>query len=99
MTNPENLRQAAAHDGQPAGGEQPLELVSSVCGSGSCPSIYRTNRGTLVIQGSAVPAGDVGLEIPAGEVILEIPADVLMEAAARLAGSATEQTAGSTPHR
>lgn len=54
-----------------------LEHVTSVCGNGSCPTVYKTDRGTLVIQGYAVAGGQVGVELPAGEMLVEIPVDLI----------------------
>jgi hypothetical protein len=61
-----------------------LTLVTSLCGSGTCPTVYRTDRGTLVVQGYTVTPNNVGLDLPAGEQLVEIPADLL--AAAMRAG-------------
>jgi hypothetical protein len=58
-----------------------LELVSSYCGSNSCPTIYRTDRGTLVVQGYAVEADETGLSLPQGELLVEIPTELLAAAA------------------
>jgi hypothetical protein len=58
-----------------------LDHVTTVCGAGSCPTVYRTNRGTLVIQGYVVTGSDVGLNLPAGENLVEVPAALLTEAA------------------
>ena len=57
-----------------------LELVTTLCGGGHCPTVYRTNRGTLVVQGYAVPAGTAGVDLPPGELLVEIPADLLRAA-------------------
>jgi hypothetical protein len=59
-----------------------LELVTTLCGGGSCPTVYRTNRGTLVVQGYRVTPADAGIELPAGELLVEIPADLLAAAMA-----------------
>jgi hypothetical protein len=57
-----------------------LALVASLCGTGSCPTVYRTDRGTLVVQGYTVPADQVDLDLPAGEQLVEIPAELLAAA-------------------
>lgn len=63
------------------GGETPkLTLVTSLCGTGSCPTVYRTDRGTLVVQGYTVTAEQADLDLPAGEQLVEIPADLLAAA-------------------
>ena len=63
------------------GGTAPtLTLVTSLCGSGTCPTVYRTDRGTLVVQGYTVAATNVGLDLPAGEQLVEIPEELLAAA-------------------
>jgi hypothetical protein len=42
--------------------------------------VYRTNRGTFVVQGYAVD-GQIDVDVPAGELLVEIPAELLREAA------------------
>ena len=61
-----------------------LDLVATLCGGGTCPTVYRTARGTLIIQGYAVTADNVDIDLPAGEQLVEIPAELL--AAAMQAG-------------
>jgi hypothetical protein len=68
-------------DGNPA---PKLTLVTTLCGGGTCPTVYRTDRGTLVVQGYTVPATQVDIDLPAGEQLVEIPAELL--AAAMQAG-------------
>ncbi|MCL7497469.1 MULTISPECIES: hypothetical protein [Streptomyces] len=50
------------------------KLVST-CDIKDCPTIYATDRGTLLVQGET-PA-DHGLEIPAHETVVEIPAELV----------------------
>jgi hypothetical protein len=57
-----------------------LTLVTSLCGSGTCPTVYRTDRGTLVVQGYTVSADNVDINLPPGEQLVEIPADLLAAA-------------------
>ena len=57
-----------------------LTLVTSLCGNGSCPTVYRTDRGTLVVQGYTVMPENAGIEVPNGEQLVEIPADLLAAA-------------------
>jgi hypothetical protein len=54
-----------------------LTLVASLCGNGSCPTVYQTDRGTLVVQGYTVTPQNAGLDVPNGEQLVEIPADLL----------------------
>lgn len=57
-----------------------LTLLSSLCGTGTCPTVYRTDRGTLVVQGYTVTADQADLDLPAGEQLVEIPAELLAAA-------------------
>lgn len=52
------------------------ELVS-VCDLKDCPTIYATDRGTLLVQGET-PA-DHGLTLPAHETVVEIPAELVLD--------------------
>jgi hypothetical protein len=62
-------------DSEPVQTGPALELLTTLCGGGSCPTVYRTNRGTLVVQGYLVK--DHGVDLPANEQLVEIPADLL----------------------
>jgi hypothetical protein len=57
-----------------------LQSIAYSCTSGSCPTVYRTDRGTLVVQGYLVDAAEAGVEIPEGERLVEIPIDLLLAA-------------------
>jgi hypothetical protein len=61
-----------------------LTLMTSSCTSGSCPTVYESGRGTLVIQGYEVSTASSGMDVPAGERLVEIPIDLLREAARML---------------
>jgi hypothetical protein len=52
-------------------------VLTSGCTSGNCPTMYRTNRGTFVVQGYAVTPEQAGVELPDGELLVEIPLDLL----------------------
>jgi hypothetical protein len=54
-----------------------LKIVTSLCGSGTCPTIYESDRGTLIIQGYPVDAAHAGVVVPEGESLVEIPAELL----------------------
>lgn len=56
-----------------------------ISGETNCPSLYRTDRDTFVIQGWRIsdPETLAQLDIPAHETVVEVPADVLAEIAAR----------------
>jgi hypothetical protein len=62
-------------------GAPTITLMTTLCASATCPTVYRTDRDTVVIQGYTVVAGDVGVELPEGERLVEIPADLLLAAA------------------
>jgi hypothetical protein len=55
-----------------------VELLASACRDGTCPAIYRTEQGTIVVQGPTVDGA------PEGEMRVEISADLLKEALERL---------------
>ncbi len=54
-----------------------LELVSDRCSSGTCPAVYRTNRGTFVIQGTPITAAEAGIDLAPGESLVEVPEALL----------------------
>ncbi|MGW9214342.1 hypothetical protein ACWGR4_46285 [Embleya sp. NPDC055664] len=53
------------------------KLVST-CDVKDCPTLYATDRGTLLVQGET--PGDHGLAIPAHETLVEIPLDLIRRA-------------------
>ncbi|MGW5676270.1 hypothetical protein ACWEV4_14535 [Streptomyces sp. NPDC003860] len=52
------------------------KLVST-CDFRDCPTIYATDRGTLLVQGETPT--DHGLELPANETVVEIPMDLVFD--------------------
>jgi len=46
------------------------------CHPRTCPTIYKTDRGTIVVQGTSV-TDDCGIEVPADEALVEIPVALL----------------------
>ena len=58
-----------------------LEALTTLCGSGTCPTVYRTDRATVVVQGYVLTGDDAGVEVPDGERLVEIPTEVLLAAA------------------
>lgn len=46
------------------------------CSGKSCPAVYQTDRGSLVVQGYRV-TDPVGIDVPDSETIVEIPSDLL----------------------
>ncbi|GHJ50643.1 hypothetical protein Cs7R123_79850 [Catellatospora sp. TT07R-123] len=57
---------------------------TALSGDTNCPSLYRTDRGTYLVQGWRVtdPEALSQLDVPAHETVVEVPADVLAELAA-----------------
>ncbi|MEE2039073.1 hypothetical protein Q8791_17815 [Nocardiopsis sp. CT-R113] len=53
----------------------------------TCPTVYASDRGTIVVQGYTLAAEDLaGITLPEGENAVEIPLSLLREAA-RVHGS------------
>ncbi|GES30346.1 hypothetical protein AB0G60_18235 [Streptomyces angustmyceticus] len=52
------------------------KLVST-CDLKDCPTIYATDRGTLLVQGET--PGDHGLRVPAHENLVEIPEQLVID--------------------
>jgi hypothetical protein len=57
-----------------------LAVVGVFSRSGTRYTVYRTNRGTLLVQGKAVTAENAGIDLPPGELLVEIPAELLTRA-------------------
>jgi hypothetical protein len=53
-----------------------LTQLSGACQGGTCPTVYATDRGTLVVQGAIVTDAE-GVNVPAGETLVEVPAELL----------------------
>ena len=66
-------------------GVMALTPIANMCGSGSCPTVYTTDRGSVLVQGFVVPAANVDQLVPDGEMLVEVPAELLREAVSRLA--------------
>jgi hypothetical protein len=58
------------------------QVAKVACESSACPTIFATDRGTVLVQGYRVP--DVRLDVPAGEYLVEIPRSLLVDGAAGL---------------
>lgn len=80
MTNHEDAYSPIVADGPPVTPGAGPRLVISRCGGGSCPTVYQTDRDTLLVQGYAV----ADTTVPDGELLVEIPRELLLEAARRL---------------
>ena len=55
-----------------------MKVIAGGCFDGTCPTIYATDHGTVVVQGQLIHDTDVVLG--EGEVLVEIPASLLKEA-------------------
>ncbi len=58
------------------------QVAKIACDTGACPTIFATDRDTVLIQGYVLPAGTVRMDVPTGEFIVEIPRGLLIEGAA-----------------
>ncbi|NMO57811.1 hypothetical protein HH310_42445 [Actinoplanes sp. TBRC 11911] len=56
-------------------------MLAKVCASSGCPTIYKKDQETLIVQGYALRADQAGLDVPEGEFLVEIPIDLLAAAA------------------
>jgi len=56
-----------------------LEPVANRCGAGDCPTVFRTDRGTLVVQGYTFQPAEAGVALPPGEQMVEIPIELLAD--------------------
>jgi hypothetical protein len=52
-----------------------LTKIRGACRDDTCPTLYSTDRGTIVVQGYVVRDADVA--VPEGEALVEIPAELL----------------------
>ncbi|MEV6345667.1 hypothetical protein [Actinoplanes sp. NPDC051851] len=57
-----------------------LELLATTCSSGTCPTIFRTDRGTILVQGYVADAQQAGVALAPNEMLVEIPAELLTAA-------------------
>ena len=56
-----------------------LQPLVAPCATGECPTIFQTDRGTLVLQGYLFNPDDAGAEVPPGEQMIEVPVALLTE--------------------
>ncbi|QBI56158.1 hypothetical protein [Streptomonospora litoralis] len=56
-----------------------LRRIGGTCEDDNCPTLYATDRGTVVVQGYAVSDAHALAELglPAGEAAVEVPAELL----------------------
>jgi hypothetical protein len=67
----------------------PLTRLVQECGTQACPCVYEeTDDGEIVVQGDVV-AQPLGVDLASGEGLVRIPRAMFLEAAARLARSAS----------
>jgi hypothetical protein len=66
----------------------PLSILASQCGGGTCPTVYGTDRGAVVVQGYVVSGDSAGVEVPVGEHLVEIPTEILLAAADKIRNQA-----------
>ena len=61
--------------------ERPVVALQHIagCANGDCPTVYKTDRDTLVVQGLSFEPAQAGVDIPAGERMVEIPASLLAD--------------------
>lgn len=62
-----------------------LRKVSGDCEDGDCPTVYMSDRGTVVFQGAVVTSTE-GLRLKPGEQAVELPLDVVRSALPQLSG-------------
>jgi hypothetical protein len=73
-----NTTSSPVHDGAPE--ILSLQPIANRCSSGSCPTIYLTATGSVVVQGYTVPPDHTGLDVADGETLVEIPLELLADA-------------------
>ncbi|TCP50132.1 hypothetical protein EV191_108221 [Tamaricihabitans halophyticus] len=56
-----------------------VRQVSDHCKERDCPTVYITDRGTVVFQGDPVDGAD-GMRLGPGEQAVELPLDVVISA-------------------
>jgi hypothetical protein len=54
-----------------------LTRIRGACRDDTCPTLYATDRGTVVVQGYVV--NDTDVTSPEGEALVEVPAELLRE--------------------
>ena len=62
-------------------------LSKGGCQAGDCPTIYKSDRGTFVIQGEALSSADLNIEMRSHEGAVEIPEQLILEVARQLVRS------------
>lgn len=80
MTNYAETHADDEADSSPPESALGLRMLAKACASSGCPTIYESDRGTLVVQGYAISARQAGIDLPDGELLVEIPVDLLTRA-------------------
>jgi hypothetical protein len=60
------------------GGDVRSTPLVSTCDYGDCPTLYATDRGTLLVRGE-IPA-DHQIDLPSHETVVEIPVELIRKA-------------------
>ena len=60
------------------------QVAKTACADGKCPTIFMTDRDTVIVQGYVVAGPSAGVTLPDGEALVEIPRGLLAEGAAGL---------------
>ncbi|WP_329564067.1 hypothetical protein OG711_27100 [Streptomyces uncialis] len=55
-----------------------VTVLATTCDKKDCPTLYKTDRGTILVQGGTPT--DHGLVIPAHEALVEIPMELIRKA-------------------
>ena len=56
------------------------------CHAGSCPTIYKSDRDTFIVQGNLVDPGEISqLKVPSHEGVVEIPGSLVRALACKIA--------------
>ncbi|GAB2591537.1 hypothetical protein Aab01nite_38920 [Paractinoplanes abujensis] len=58
-----------------------LKVLASLCGTGTCPTVYSADATSVIVQGYAVTGDEGSLDVPDGEHLVRIPTEVLLAAA------------------
>lgn len=68
-----------------------LRKVSD-CEDKTCPAVYVSDRGTVVVQGDPVPDTTEGLTLGQGESAVELPREIVLGAVSALVESGASPT-------
>jgi hypothetical protein len=57
-----------------------LTRLAGVCTTGTCPTVFLQEPGTLLVQGYTVPPDEVGVDLSEGESLVTVPLDLVVKA-------------------